>query len=346
LHGASASSATFEVPRWGTPASSRGLVDYLTGQGFEVWALDWRGGHVVGGRPRRAGAPLTLDEAAKHDVPAALAAIRERIEGGLPILAVGHCMGAAALAMSIGAGYVTAKELPAIVLTSIGLFYEVRWDGWIKADDQALERSLIEEPATAFVHCDAANHRWPPSLEKAFDVWPDRLLPLPGVADHPFKRLTFMFGRPWLEGLVAAEDQDAAAVLARFGAMPIELYIQCGQNVRRGFAAPLDDASWGAARSEPRVPPGRPRALDRAGAGKYLNHDGFRGMRVTLITGELNLLWHPDSIRRMYEWLKRDRAVRVDKHVLAGYGHQDLYWAKSATRDVYPRIAGGLLLER
>jgi hypothetical protein len=68
----------------------------------------------------------------------------------------------------------------------------------------------------------------------------------------------------------------------------------------------------------------------------------FDGMHVTLITGALNPLWHPDSIRRMYDWLKRNKNVQVTKAVLPGYGHQDLYWASSALQAVYPRILDGI----
>jgi hypothetical protein len=148
-----------------------------------------------------------------------------------------------------------------------------------------------------------------------------------------------MFGRPFLEGLVDRRDQTVDALLERFGAMPIALYIQASQNVRRGFAAPYDDITWSAAKGEPRSDTGR---LDPGSAGKYLHVERFDGMRVTLITGALNQLWHPDSIRRMYDWLKRNREVQVSKVVLSDYSHQDLYWAPSAPQEVYPRILCGI----
>ena len=74
--------------------------------------------------------------------------------------------------------------------------------------------------------------------------------------------------------------------------------------------------------------------------------DAFRSLRkVTLITGALNRLWHRDSIDLMYEWLVRGSAAyrgRVHKHVLPGYGHQDLLWGRDASRDVWLRIREGL----
>lgn len=336
LHGASASSETFVVPRWGE--GGRGLVDFLLAQGYDVWTLDWRGGCVIAGDPAymHLAHKLNLDGAAEHDVPCAIAHIRA-VDQGAPLSVVGHCMGAAALAMAIGAGYVTPNDVRDVVMTAIGLFYDVGWDGWVKADDQALERSLIDAPQTTFIDCNAQTHAWPKSLESAYDVWPAPLLPARAL-EHPFSRLTFMFGRPFLEGLVSEQDQTEESLRERFGAMPLALYIQAGQCVRRGFAAPYDDTGWGV-RSGPRSTTGR---LDSAGAGKYLNVQRFRGMRVTLMTGALNQLWHPDSVRRMHEWLQRDKQVRVARSVLPGFGHQDLYWAKSAPEVVYPRILSAL----
>ena len=67
--------------------------------------------------------------------------------------------------------------------------------------------------------------------------------------------------------------------------------------------------------------------------------------RITLITGAKNRLWQRDSIDRMYEWLRRPARAedkQVVKHVLRGYGHQDLLWGKNSKEDVYKKIASRL----
>ena len=78
----------------------------------------------------------------------------------------------------------------------------------------------------------------------------------------------------------------------------------------------------------------------------YLKPEAFRDRALTLITGDLNSLWHRDSIDTMYEWLRRGRRAdqprRLDKQVLASYGHQDLHWGSGAPDDVFPRILRGL----
>jgi hypothetical protein len=64
---------------------------------------------------------------------------------------------------------------------------------------------------------------------------------------------------------------------------------------------------------------------------------------VTLITGAENHLWHRDSIDLTYEWLRNRASSRRErdrhrKHVLADYGHLDLFWSEDARADVYPLI--------
>ena len=64
--------------------------------------------------------------------------------------------------------------------------------------------------------------------------------------------------------------------------------------------------------------------------------------KVTLITGDLNQLWHRNSIDYMHEWLRRgSSSEKFQKHVIPGYGHQDLLWGQNATNDVYKRSARG-----
>jgi hypothetical protein len=79
----------------------------------------------------------------------------------------------------------------------------------------------------------------------------------------------------------------------------------------------------------------------------YLNRAAFKDRVLTLITGDLNSLWHRDSIDTMYEWLRwgrnRDQPRKLRKHVLNGFGHQDLYWGADAPEHVFPLILEGLL---
>jgi hypothetical protein len=328
LHGASACSHTFLRP--GPPGRS-GIADYLRANGCEVWTLDWRGSMLVALESNNGA--MTLDAAATLDIPHAVMLVRRfgQLDEGQPLCIVAHCLGAAALSMAIAAQ--TLRDVPEkVVLSTVGLFYDVPWDGWVKAADQILERALITDPNLRFIHCDAGAHPWPANLEHAYQHWPERLLPA-RTLDERFRRTTFMFGRTFLEGVVAPEMLLGRELARQFGAIPLQMYIQAGQNVRRGFAAPYDDRSFDYARDQPRGG----RRLDGATTGRYMHVEPFRRAEVTLLTGKLNGLWHPDSIRRMHDWLLRG-GVRAHSHILDGYGHQDLYWGAHASQDVWPRV--------
>ena len=115
----------------------------------------------------------------------------------------------------------------------------------------------------------------------------------------------------------------------QFGPIPLRIYLQAARSLRRGFAAPLG-ADDGQSSSALIGPAARARFDEIS--------------KITLITGAKNQLWHRGSIDRMYEWLMRGRRrdVPPEKHVLADYGHQDLFWGRRASTDVFPIIAGGL----
>jgi hypothetical protein len=120
-----------------------------------------------------------------------------------------------------------------------------------------------------------------------------------------------------------------AALPGQFGAIPLRMYVHAARNARRGRAA-----AWDARDDDADLL--RPAALAR-----------FEALdAVTLITGEKNQLWHRNSIDRMAEWLGRAfagaRRASLRKHVLRGYGHQDLLWGRHASADVFPLIRDGI----
>jgi cholesterol oxidase len=355
LHGATASSRTFIVP--GTSS----LTAYLTERGYDVWLLDWRGGTFVADGEQVQPADrdaFTMDAVAAHDIPEALRyvqSVREREHTpGMPLHVIAHCFGSGCLAMSIAADQLAPFPVTNVVLLTLGLFYVVPWDGFIKADDFVIERVLGSAPDVLGIHPDAGAPRslherragkrpprppyspaqvWPDEMEDAYEVWPRQLLP---SCDDPLcHRVAFMFGHPYLEAQLARGIHSHDELKRQFGSMPIALYLHAGQNVRRGFAAPLDAR---ACRCLPHDEPSR----NNCPTHRYLQRAPFERHHVTLITGTENGIWHPDSIHRMHEHLMSGTARRSSKHVLRGYGHQDLLWGKDAPRDVFPLIERGL----
>jgi hypothetical protein len=356
LHGASAGSQTFEFPKAGN------LVDFLLRYtNLEPWLLDWRGSRNIterfiaeGDEGSRFDSRFDFDGVAHHDIPETLRRIRESTGTSgdgrpKPLRIFAHCMGAASLSAAIASGELdeqAAIRPDRIVLSTIGLFYEVSVDGRLKAQDHMLERLLARREGDDFIDptCDdkGPKHPWDPKgeLGMLYGSWPEWLRPHAPPSDpEEFKpvlemcnRLSFMYGEPYYEPALRPEiHADPTELAFQFGAIPLRMYVHAARCVRRRWAVPFnldDDADQ--------------RKLIGSDARKH-----FDSIDVTLITGAMNRLWHRDSVDRMYEWLKRgtgQSSGRYEKIVFMNNGHQDLLWGKNCWDEVFPRIAQSLTL--
>jgi cholesterol oxidase len=339
VHGASAGSDTFRINERQT------LVDYLLRERFDVWTLDWRASmrcarnvYCTSVAPNDDAKIFTIDAAALHDVPAAIAGMRARgVQGKIAI--VGHCMGGAIVTQGIVQGVIPIEDVETVVLTALGLFYRAAIDNILKVEDQVLEQLLASKqyllhPTKRWdlgvcAH-DPVDGPWDPLLEVPYGFWLDTLLPHE-CTNHLCHRLSYMFGMPYRpDDMPTIHDH---ALGTQFGYIPLQLLLHCCQNLRRGHGGQYVADSGG---------------LTLPRDERYLRREAFRGRAVTLITGDVNSLWHRDSIDTMDEWLRRgrraDRPRTLRKHVLADYAHQDLYWASKAPSDVFSLIRDGLLV--
>jgi pimeloyl-ACP methyl ester carboxylesterase len=328
IHGGSASGDTFLEPEGDS------IFDFLnTVHKMDVWLLDWRGSHrVITSEPEPCNE--SADTVAEWDIPEALKFVREtRIKEGRSdrIAVVGHCMGAACLAMAVGAGYVRAEwGLGPVVLVGVGLFYEVTWDGWSKTQDRTLDRVADEDGTIPFVTPDVSVRAWPTVMEETYQMWPEVWGPPWSRQDNDFfHRLAFMYGQPFLVSNLH-ERMTREVIRTQFGAIPFKLYRHAAQNALRGFAAPFN--------AEGTLDPNTENEqIASELARRYVCLEAFSELKITLITGAENPLWHRESIDRMAEWLARG-CRSATKHVLDGYGHQDLWWGKDSRRDVFPLV--------
>jgi pimeloyl-ACP methyl ester carboxylesterase len=326
IHGGSASCDTFLAPH------GESVFDFLVGHGLDVWLLDWRGSfHVVAHDSTFAN---ETGDVAAADLALALRFIRqvraEEKSPDMPASVVAHCLGGACFAMAVGSGLIQAAEnVDKIVFATIGLFYQVTWDGWTKVMDRLLER--LPDQAPDVDHVSPAEPPWPAVLEDVYQLWPKTWgPPWRGPDDDFFQRLAFMYGQPFLVGNLH-EKIGKTEIRKQFGGIPLELYRHAAQNALRGFAAECDPMG----KLDPATPNDEiPTVL----AKKYMNLGAFEPFQITLLTGELNPLWHRDSIDLMAEWLSRDPKIVFRKHVLDGYGHQDLWWGKNSPTDVFRRV--------
>ena len=127
---------------------------------------------------------------------------------------------------------------------------------------------------------------------------------------------------------------EPAELGEQFGAIPLRMYLQGAQNVRRGWAGPFVDTK----RDVDMVAKAK---RDGVLIGTDARGNFLKLSAITLITGARNQLWHRDSVNRMYEWLTSGSSqarAKVRRHVLREYAHQDLLWGKRAKEEVFPLI--------
>ena len=342
IHGASANHGTFTVV-------ADSLASWLSQRGFDPWLLDWRGSSEVTDCPETydllvsSGHQFTFNTAAEFDVPGAIETMRSR--GGItaPIAVMGHCMGAGILAESIALGHLKDAGVDRVVLSALGLFYETSIDSRLKSEDRILERLAgATEPAPLIdprVN-DQLAPRFPSELETVYANWPGRPFHEPRSEPPPntpvnemCNRLRFMYGMPYLHGRLKREIHELPhpKLVEQFGGIPLHMYIHAAKNIRQGHASFYQGQG------------------DNEAFVSDTARDHFKKLKkVTLITGELNRLWHRNSIDLMYEWLCRGGpafAKRVEKKVFADYGHQDLLWGDKADACIFPTIERGLQAE-
>jgi|HubBroStandDraft_4_1064222.scaffolds.fasta_scaffold40879_2 pimeloyl-ACP methyl ester carboxylesterase len=343
LHGGNSSSDTYTLP-------NGGLAGYLADRGWDVWLLDYRTSPFVqNALPKKplGGSVLseckdffTLDRIVDVDVPEALAELARQQSGDkvpTELSVMGHCIGSGTVALSIARGKFRAVKN--VVLSALGLFYEVPWNGWVKAEDYLIERSLVQAPECRGIN-PKDDQKWPQVMQDALKRWPNAWLPQGTESwELMLRRLTFMFGQPYF--LDALDPTLRGARLEPvFGNMHMGTYWHIGQMVRRGFAARFD---------APDVID-RSRLLRRRAEGPpqgdLASGPMFKDKHVTLITGAENRLWHRDSIDRMYEWLCNTAGGgdgKFYKQAYRGYGLQEIVWGTNAVRDTFPNIELGLL---
>ncbi len=344
LHGANTRGRTFLEPEGG-------FVRYLVERGRQAWVLEWRGSpEIVASLPRGGwlgGSPIeeirhyTVDDVAREDIPAALEVIRARIGETARLSVLGHCVGGGALAIAIAMGRLERLGVGRIVLSTLGLFYEVPWAGWIKAEDFVLERVLHSDPeccGIAPVRSPAPDPRawpWPRDVERAYGGFPGAWLPPDGGRGELFRRLAFMIGQPYAPERLHPSLRDGRLTDPIFGPLHVGLYLHVCQMARRGYAAPLD-----APDVIDRTRLGRARRADPAPL-DYLKPGPFRRIETTLLCAGENEVWHRDSVDLMHEWLRNHGAPSA-KRVFRRHDIQELFWGDGAEREVYPVILEAL----
>ena len=180
LHGASIGHQNFFYPK--TPEGRHdgknwcSLVDYLIYHGFCPIVADWRSSmnvveQIFGCENNYFDKNQDFDAVAYEDIPALLLAIKKvreefftennlKAEGSLKIDVIGKCVGGSAISQCIAtkkfADFQYDKKISInnLVIISLGLFFQVGMDGYLKSQDGVLPQLLTSETPQAVIDPD------------------------------------------------------------------------------------------------------------------------------------------------------------------------------------------------
>ncbi|WP_218105730.1 alpha/beta fold hydrolase [Micromonospora inyonensis] len=300
VHGAGVSAEIFRAPIRTT------LVDALIAAGYDVWLENWRASTAL------PPCEWTLDQAARHDHPAAVRTVVTRT-GADRIKAVIHCQGSTSFMMSACAGLV--GQVDTIVASAVSLHTVV--PAWSRAKLRwavPVVRRFLEylDPSWGRVRPDEPLARLLTALVRLTHHECDNLV---------CKMVSFTYGSGF-PALWRHENLNAAThdefIPYEFGKVSMAFFRQMARCVERGHLVSYERL------------PGLPE--------DYLRQPPRTDARIVFIAGERNRCFLPESQIRTHALFSRRDPGRHALHVLPDYGHLDLFFGQDADRDVFPLI--------
>ncbi len=302
VHGAGVRANIFRAPVQTT------VVDYLVERGYDVWLENWRASIDL--PPNR----WTLDQAALHDHPVAVKTVLAET-GAESLKAVIHCQGSTSFMMSAVAGLV--PEVKTIVSNAVSLHPIVPLPSVIKMKATLPIVSLL----TPFV-----SPRWgvhaPTLTAKAITT-------LVRLTHHECdntscKLVSFIYGSgfPALWSHENLNDETHEWVKQEFADVPLRFFQHIRRCISKGRLVSIEGY----------------RELPK----DYVAQPPQTDARFAFLAGSENRCFLPESQVKTFEYFDGHRKDYHTLHVLAGYGHLDVFMGKNAARDVFPIIVDEL----
>ncbi|MGB0797770.1 MAG: alpha/beta hydrolase [Planktomarina sp.] len=300
VHGAGVRSQIFNPPR----THGLNLDDALVQAGFDVWNFDWRAS--IEQAPNQ----WTLDRAAVHDFPAAIAKIIE-VSGASEVQAMVHCQGSTSFMMSLVSGLL--PQVSNVVSNAVSLHPIVPTLARLKA--------LYAVPSLGrfFPYL---NPQWgisaPAGWPKVFDFY---VRAVHHECNNPvckWSSFTFGSGFPTLWRHENLDDATHDWLTGEFAHVPMSFFRQIGKSIKAGHLTTTGEFS----------------KLGESVVAQPPKTDA----RVVFLAGELNDCFYPESQMRSYDYMERFAPGRHSFHQLPGYGHLDVFVGKNSARDIFPII--------
>jgi choline dehydrogenase-like flavoprotein/alpha-beta hydrolase superfamily lysophospholipase len=310
LHGFAQSSCAFVAE-----PLKEDLARHLLLKGYDVWLLDYRTSTALpSGREQ-----CSLDEVAQFDIPEAMLHIKKTMtdEGRQPrIIAIGHCMGAATLAMSLLADWIGTRP-DAIVLSQVPPFITGGTYSQFRRQLAAFLRDVVGVKSLNLAADDGAN-AWETLMDRLFAT-------LPVAADCPHggdpqvgtcHRVSGIIGPLYLHKNL----QKVHPHLDRyFGWASISVFSQ----IAKFFEYE--------------------RLVSGEGSNIYVNDDYIKtrlNLPILLLHGRENQVFDKESAQRSYDQLVRvNGEADYELQIIPDYAHFDCIVGDKAHEAVYPLIS-------
>jgi hypothetical protein len=286
------------------PPTDTTIAGALLDHGYDVWLENWRASIDLPPNP------WTLDQAALHDHPRAVETIVAHT-GADRIKAIIHCQGSTSFMMSAVAGLV--PQVTTIVSNAVSLHPR------IPAATRTKFRLALPVLSRLLDYLDP---QWgiqaPTAIAKIITAW---VKATHHECDNTVCRLvsfTYGVGFPTLWSHANLNPATHAWIAQEFAKVPVSFFRQIYRCVLAGHLVAVDGlaglpATFG-------VDPPRTDA------------------RFVFIAGQDNRCFLPESQQETFAWFDRQRRGYHALHVLAQYGHLDVFIGQAAGRDTFPLI--------
>jgi predicted alpha/beta hydrolase len=287
----------------------RSIVDVLVEAGFDVWLGNWRGSIDL---PE---CDYTLDEVARYDHPALIAAVL-RETGAQTLKAVVHCQGSTSFALACAGGLV--PEVTDVVSNAVSFHIDVPRLSKLQM------QLLLPVMSIGFPGFDPQWTIRPTALRaRLLAAWARTVRrecrePVCQMANY-----TYGVGGNILWDHANIDPPTHRWIAREFGWVPITFFRQMSRCATAGHlvaASGFDELPEDAVASPPRSRP-----------------------RWTFLAGSANRCFLARSQERSFAWLD---GLEPGRHALVevpGYTHLDLFFGRDAERDVFGHIRDALL---
>jgi hypothetical protein len=303
LHGTGVRAEIF----YGAPVA-HSLVGALIEAGFDVWVGNWRGSIDL---PE---CEYTLDEVARFDHPALIAAVRAET-GADTLKAVVHCQGSTSFALACAGGLV--PEVTDVVSNAVSFHVDV------PALSKLRMQVLLPGMQLGFPGFDPQWTLRPTALRAgllarwARTVRRECREPVCQMANY-----VYGVGGNILWDHANIDPATHRWLAREFSWVPTSFFRQMARCTKAGHLVTVDGADELPEDAVAHPPVDRP--------------------RWTLLAGSANRCFLPSGQRRTHAWLD---ALEPGRHTLVdlpGYTHLDLFFGRHADRDVYGHIVEAL----